>query len=304
MPNPPPAPLAPPRPAGPADTWRWLPGVAAVLVAAAAVAAAAAGLPETARELGGALADGALSLVVLAPLLAWALYRKPGAWRVVLVLVVLVACSRWALFLPRVGVFAELEWNWQGKTLELLWLAALFAVVWPWARDEAGLGWRVRPGSGAAVARVIAVVFAVAGGLTYWALADSGAAASPLSAERLLFDAGHANLTEELLVRGAMLALLDRICGTPWRFFGAQVGWGLVITSLLFGLWHGLAVSGGLSLDAGAIVSTGIAGLLIGWVRARSGSVWLAYAAHCAPELGANAAQMAWAVTAGAAPVA
>ncbi|MDP3950289.1 CPBP family intramembrane glutamic endopeptidase [Microbacterium sp.] len=285
------------RSLGPEDTWAWLPWVLGVLLVATIVVASAVGLPQTLGAIGIGVADAVLTMLVVAPLLFLALRGRAGAIRVLVVLFVLIGCSRWALGLPRVGVFAELDWNWQGKTLELVWLAVLFAVLWRWAREEAGLGSGIRTGSGRPVAVAIVVVFIVAAALSVWAFADADAQRVLPSVERVLFDSTHANLTEELLVRGAMLAILDRVCGTPWRFFGAQVGWGLVLTTVWFGLWHGLVLSdGGLDFDLSAIISTGVAGLLLGWVRARSGSIWLAYVAHCAPELGVSAGQLAWAL--------
>lgn len=287
------------RPRGPAETWIWLPWVSAVLVAASIVVASMIGVSETLGTIGTGMVDAAFTMLVVSPLLFFALRRRAGAVRALAALFLLIVCSRWALGLPRVGIFADLAWNWQGKTLELIWLAVLFAVLWRWARDEAGLGWGIRAGSGRQITSVIVGVFLVSAALSLWAFADADAPHVAPAIERVLFDATHANLTEELLVRGAMLAVLDRVCGAPWRFFGAQVGWGLILTTVWFGLWHGLIFTGdGFVFDPGAIVATGIAGLLLGWVRARSGSVWIAYFAHCAPELGASAGQFAWALAA------
>ena len=287
---------------GPVDTWRWLAPVLLVLAVAAVLVSLRAGPAAVLRSGAIGLADTAITVAVVAPLLAIALWRKPNALRVVVVLAVLILCSRWAHGLPRV-FGTELDWNWQGKTVELLWLAALFLALWPWARDEAGLGLRLRPGSRPAV-WVVVGIFAAFALLSLWYLADAGAPPAPVDTERLLFNVGHPNLVEELLVHGAMLAVLDRVCGTPWRFLGAPVGWGLVLTSLWFGLWHGFVLTGeGFVVDPVAIVSTGIAALMIGWVRLRSGSVWLAFAAHCVVEVGQDAGAMIWAVLGGAAPL-
>jgi hypothetical protein len=261
-----------------------------------------AGPTAVLRAGGISLADAALTVVAVGPLLAVALWRRPGALRVVAVLAVLIACSRWAHSLPR--VFAvELEYNWQGKTMELLWLVALFLALWPWAREEAGLGLRLKPGWRPAGWVVVGLFLGFAL-LFLWNYADAGTPHDPMDTERLVFDAAHPNLVEELLVHGAMLAVLDRACGTPWRFLGADVGWGLVLTSLWFGLWHGLVLSAdGLVVDPVAILSTGLVGLLLGWVRLRSGSVWLAYAGHCTIELGQDAATMVWAMLGGNMPL-
>lgn len=287
---------------GPVDTWRWLGPVLLVLAAATVLVGVVAGPVAVLRSGAIGLADTAITLAVVGPLLAVALWRRPGALRVVAVLAVLIACSRWAHGLPE-AYGTGLEWNWQGKTVELLWLAALFLALGPWAREEAGLGLRLRAGWRPA-GWVVVGLFGGFALLTLWSLADAGTAPAPMDTERFLFDVGHANLVEELLVRGAMLAVLDRACGTPWRFLGADVGWGLVLTSLWFGLWHGLVLTDdGFVVDPVAVLSTGLIGLLLGWVRARSGSVWLAYAAHCAVEVGQDAGVMAWAVLGGNAPL-
>ena len=287
---------------GPVDTWRWVWPVLLVLAAATALVGVLVGPVAVLRSGAVGLADTAVTVAVVGPLLAVALWRRPGALRVVAVLAVLIACSRWAHGLPE-AFGLGLEWNWQGKTVELLWLVALFLALGPWARDEAGLGLRPRPGW-RPVGWFVVGLFVGFALLSVWNLADAGASPTPMDTERFLFDVGHPNLVEELLVRGAMLAVLDRACGTPWRFLGAQVGWGLVLTTLWFGLWHGLVVTAdGLVVDPVAILSTGFIGLLLGWARARSGSVWLAYAAHCAVEVGQDTGVMAWALLGGNAPL-
>jgi membrane protease YdiL (CAAX protease family) len=43
---------------------------------------------------------------------------------------------------------------------------------------------------------------------------------------------------EEMLFRGYMQSRLNAAFGRPYRFFGAKWGWGLIITSLLFGFAH------------------------------------------------------------------
>jgi uncharacterized protein len=61
-----------------------------------------------------------------------------------------------------------------------------------------------------------------------------------------------------------------------------QVGWGAVITTLLFGLVHGLWLRSGLSVafDPGAIVLACLSGGLLLWVRVRSDSLLPAVLLH------------------------
>ncbi|MEY9210875.1 CPBP family intramembrane metalloprotease [Thermobifida halotolerans] len=225
----------------------------------------------------------ALLLAVLSPLVLVAGRGRPGTARALSVAAVLLLVSRVCRNLPRVGVFAGLEWNWQGRLLDPAWVSILFSVLRNWARREAGLRLETEPGSLRRTLTFTAAAFTAAFVLVLFTSASDGT--GHVSAERLLFDSAIPNLTEELIWRGAMLAVLDRALGTPWRFFGARVGWGLVLTSVGFGLGHGLAVeASGAAFDPGAVLLTGSAGLALGWVRAVTGSVWPAFVVHCAPN--------------------
>jgi len=49
-----------------------------------------------------------------------------------------------------------------------------------------------------------------------------------------------AGFGEEIFFRGYIQSRMDQAFGRPWRSFGFEVGWGLVVSSLLFGLVHAL----------------------------------------------------------------
>ena len=75
---------------------------------------------------------------------------------------------------------------------------------------------------------------------------------------------------EELLFRGVVQSRLDRAFRSPWHFFGAKLGWGWVLASLIFGLAHFFSpVDFG---QGGWALWTAIAGLLFGYIRAKGGS--------------------------------
>ncbi|GAB3659238.1 CPBP family intramembrane glutamic endopeptidase [Glycomyces tarimensis] len=219
------------------------------------------------------------------------LATAPATWIAVAVvayfiLLTAVASRMWPL--PFFDVF---ERHWQGKVLDLLWVAILFAILHRWAREEAGLRWRIRRGSMAPAMITIGAVFALYIGLTALAVALDPASSSAVDLERIAFNATIPNLTEELIWRGAMLAVLDRVFGTPRTLFGAEVGWGLVITAVVFGLGHAILVdldTGEWSLNIAGGVFAGIMGLALAWIWARTGSIWPAFLLHCAPELGVD----------------
>lgn len=86
-------------------------------------------------------------------------------------------------------------------------------------------------------------------------------------------------LVEEVAFRGVLQALLVRRWGT---------GRGIVLGSLLFGLWHVPPVwSDGPGTVAGTLVATTVAGLAFGWLRERSGSLAAPALAHVATNSGA-----------------
>ncbi len=193
----------------------------------------------------------------------------------------LVAAAVWLLvnlvllLTPRVGPFTELAWNWQGK---LLAFAASLALVAVWSR----LRWRdvgvTRPSSDVWVPVVVIATASVAAYLVMGASIDDRGA----YLETLLFQATMPGLEEELLFRGILWALIDRALPGTRRVMGARLGWAFVITTLLFGLGHGVAVDGDLmvSFSFAATIFTGMVGFALGWVRARSGSIIPAIVLH------------------------
>jgi len=95
-----------------------------------------------------------------------------------------------------------------------------------------------------------------------------------------------------LFYRGVGLALLNRAFGKNRYLFGARIGWGLIIVSVLFGLVHGVGLTDQLKLeiDLSGVLLTAGAGFLLGWLRERSGSLVLPIAAH---NLGNTATRVA-----------
>ncbi len=99
-------------------------------------------------------------------------------------------------------------------------------------------------------------------------------------------------LTEELLFRAVLLAILLQLL---------SVRWAVVASAVVFGLWHVLTTIGDLdgneateSLNAiaqagsvaGVVVATAMGGLLFGWLRVRSGSIVAPWFAHIAFNAG------------------
>ena len=78
-------------------------------------------------------------------------------------------------------------------------------------------------------------------------------------------------LSEEILFRGYIQSRLNSAFGRPKQFFGIRWGWGLIISSVLFGLWHW-----GWNPETIAwphVLWTMLAGLIFGIVREKSEGV-------------------------------
>lgn len=136
---------------------------------------------------------------------------------------------------------------------------------------------------------LILTMFYIVTGFIIGLLTDSG---YDISIEYLLFELSMPGLDEEIFYRGIGLALLNRAFGKNQNLFGAKIGWGLIIISLLFGLSHGVDLTEQmrLKIDLFSVFLTAFSGFLLGWLRERSGSLVLPIAAH---NLGNTATRVA-----------
>lgn len=273
----------------PTTTTRWLPAVLLPVVVLSLALAVRGGTGTLADGLARGLGWGLVLVAGLGVVLLAAGAPRRAEWlpslSVAALLVVLTAVSQ---SLPPLWPAGEL--GWQGKVLDLVWLTALFLVLPRWARDEAGIRLALRPGAAVTAWSVVLGVLLAFVALTVVSVAAGWIPAEPVTPERLLYDTTIPNLTEELLWRGALLAVLDRLCGTPRTVLGAELGWGVVVSAVVFGLGHGVVLGEdwSWSLRLGGGVFAGVMGLALGWIRARTGSVWPAFLLHCAPEVGVD----------------
>lgn len=93
---------------------------------------------------------------------------------------------------------------------------------------------------------------------------------------------------EEFAFRGYMQSRLNQAFGRPYHFWGIQFGAGLIIASLLFGLLHAFnsydPTVGFASLGWGSAIGSAIAGLFLGIIRERTGTLVAPGIAHGLPD--------------------
>jgi uncharacterized protein len=153
----------------------------------------------------------------------------------------------------------------------------------------AGFGFTAPNGAQMLFGSVMGIAAAVAGGLLTQFLAGDHAVTQTVSD---LADHAHVGmriallpiavlvgpLVEEVLFRGALLALLRTRFGDGWAIVGSSVVFGLVHLPDLDGVWY-------------AIPNLILVGAFCAWLRVRSRSIWPAYACHAANNA---LATMAW----------
>jgi membrane protease YdiL (CAAX protease family) len=175
------------------------------------------------------------------------------------------------------------RWNWSGPLLALagtLWVASMLArkAGLPW--HEMGFTWTQRPGS----VRVALAVCAVALSLNMLLLNLSSFRLHGVPPETWAYQATLPGLVEEAAFRGVVLALLDRAFGAGKALFGAPIGWGGVVVTLLFLALHGATW--------GSVVGVLPPALLYLWLRARTGSLVAPIVVHNLWNLSVYAAHL------------
>jgi uncharacterized protein len=226
--------------------------------------------------------ETAIVVAVTAPLIAIGMWRRPlRAWPPLVAVLGLLMLDNVIVRVPRVGPFTSLSWNWQGKLLEVAWVLVLVAATQRLSLRDIGVTAPLRPGwrgpalviGGATLA--LPVVFTLLG------------ARDTLTVEGWCFQATMPGIAEELVYRGVFLELCDRALGRPWRVAGADVGWGAVVTAVVFAAVHAIAVdrSGALHIEPLLAVGPLVGGLLGAWGRARLGSLAPLIIVHNASNL-------------------
>ena len=167
------------------------------------------------------------------------------------------------------GWLPDARFNWDGLITAAVIVALLMAAYPRATSRDLGVTRPTEPGW---VLPTAAMAVAV---LAYVLVLDPGGRS--LGGEELLVNLTMPGVTEELLFRGLLLGVLDLRLGRPWRLWGATVGWGLVISTVLFAAVHVLRLD--LSITP-AGVATIVVGFGLGWIRERTGSIVPAVVTH------------------------
>lgn len=165
------------------------------------------------------------------------------------------------------------DWNWSGKFMStgaMLVVASLPLFGW----KASGLTLRQNPGSWPAYLLFVALC----GLYAYWALStgDTGA-----DAETIAFQWTMPGIDEELFYRGVLLLAFNEAFRAKANILGARIGYGGLLTSILFGFAHALFwENGAVDFDPMTFAMTGVPSLLLLYMREKTGSLLLPVIAH------------------------
>ncbi|MBS0191941.1 MAG: CPBP family intramembrane glutamic endopeptidase [Phycisphaerales bacterium] len=182
---------------------------------------------------------------------------------------------RYAHYLPTPAFLQASSWNWIGKAVSIVAVLALFPLLTTDERRETGLTIRFKKGW---AIRALPVVFLLVLLPIYFA---RNAKPEPWNTEAIAFQATMPGFAEELAYRGLMLAVLNVAFLRPWKLPGAKFGPALIITSLMFGVSHGVTLDdAGFSVNTFNLVRTTLSGFLYGYIMEACGTLIAPIFAH------------------------
>lgn len=210
-------------------------------------------------------------------LLGAAVFRSGFRWRwlvaaLVLNLVYQALLTRGFWMIP--DPFPQADWNWAGKLAAIAGTLIVMALpAFGWRRCGMTLDQGPRWGGALGVFGALATLF-------FW-LALSGADGKPDDLETIAFQWTMPGLDEEFFYRGTLLLALNEAFRGRIGIAGAPIGYGGVLTSLLFGITHALSYkAGAVDFDLMTFAMTGLPAFLLLWLRERTGSLLLPVIAH------------------------
>lgn len=178
---------------------------------------------------------------------------------------------------------------WQAMVLEALFALEVILLTRSCAVSGLTLNISRQAWRAAAIVSLLLVLYTIARGQLLRALGLAQQSGSP-GLEYIIYQATLPGIAEELAYRGVIQSRLNSIFPRPWNILGSQLGWGFLITSVLFWTIHAFRVDGfSLSFYWQTLTMQLIASLVLGWLRERSGSIFPGILAH-------NLVNVAWTI--------
>jgi uncharacterized protein len=171
-------------------------------------------------------------------------------------------------------LWPESKWNWSGKFYSLCFSLAIMAHP-AFGFKRSGFTLAQNP-DGQKLTYGIALGLCAL--VTFTSILDANV---PTNTEILAFQLTMPGFEEEPFYRGILLIGLNEAFKMKKKILGISLGWGSLLSTLLFGMVHGFGITDkGLIFDIGSIIKTGLFGIVLIWFRERTGSLLLPVVIH------------------------
>jgi uncharacterized protein len=179
------------------------------------------------------------------------------------------------LTLPSIPFLKYTQWNWQGKILESILGIILILILSRRIKPENfGFTFKVQTGGWKFfwVATLLICILS-------FVQVFFGTKLGMPNLETFLFELTMPGIAEEIVYRGLILGLLNHVFGRNFQLFGVRFGWGSIISSVIFGMVHGLNPET-LAISFFPLISTAIIGFLFCILTEKSKSIWPSILMH------------------------
>ena len=187
---------------------------------------------------------------------------------ILLFFVLFVASQVIVYSLQDITFFDGQVWNWAGKAGELLLGLLFIYTAGILTKKEAG--WTVNIRHPKKIAAFIALLLLISFSIQYSLYGFK----TLKSTETFWFELFVPGITEELIFRGVLLGLLNKAYKSRVMVWQTSIGWGLVITAVLFGLVHALKFDGhAIDFKMLYFINSCTVGLLLAFIKEKSQSL-------------------------------
>lgn len=222
-------------------------------------------------------------------LLALPSLRRAANARWILLLVFVSIADSVATLLPHFVHALRIphaQMNWSGKLIDIavmLVVVLVLSLSGALSRRDVGFTLAQAPGTGRAILFVALPFLLAVAALAVGVVGN----AKPPSTQIVLYEATLPGLAEEIVWRGLLLAVFDKIFPARMRILGAELGFGALATALVFGLVHTVQFDAKLALQTDWAVGAfaAVTGLVLAYLRARTQSLVVPAIVHNATNI-------------------
>lgn len=177
------------------------------------------------------------------------------------------------LHLPRLAFLVDLHWNWQGKTIEAMW-PLIVVYVFGWLKPQE-IGLTLKSNTIRYLTLSILVILITMVFLSFHINANQFVRGNP-GAETIIYQLTMPGLGEEMVYRGIFWAIINRYLSQSGIFFKLNIGWPLILTSILFTCSHVVifhSSTNSIELLWSGLIALPI-GIALGLIREKTASIW------------------------------